>query len=181
MEKLLKGLNKLLYGISVSAMIAMLLIIFLQVIMRYCFNHTFEWSEELARFLFVWVVFLGSALIMGEGGHLAVQLLPKKFEGTIVGNVMALFINACSYAFILLLLIQGSKMTSIMTFQTAPGLGISMSWVYVVIPVSASLMMLYLFRDTINIIKKFGNTSGGALLSEADSLTVSEPANRQSK
>jgi len=181
MEKLLKGLNKILYGISVSAMAVMLMLIFLQVIMRYFFNHTFECSEEMARFLFVWVVFLGSALIMGENGHLAVQLLPRKFEGTMLGSFMALFINICSYAFILLLLIQGSKMTSVMTFQTAPGLGISMSWVYVVIPISACLMMLYLFRDTLEIFRKFGNTYGGATLADADSLTVSEPANSQSK
>ncbi len=43
----------------------MLVIRFAQVVPRYFFNYTPEWSEELARFLFVWVVFLGSALIMG--------------------------------------------------------------------------------------------------------------------
>ncbi len=177
MEKMLKYLNKALYGISVSAMMVMLALIFLQVITRYLFNHTFEWSEELARFLFVWVVFLGSALIMGESGHLAVQLLPNKFAGTMVGNIMALFINICSYAFILLLLIQGSKMTSVMTFQTAPGLGISMSWVYVIIPISACLMLLYLFRDTIRIFRMFcggtGSTPG------TDDLSVTEPTTRK--
>ncbi|UZP65816.1 TRAP transporter small permease [Desulfovibrio mangrovi] len=178
MEKLLKSLNKVLFWISVSSMAVMLVLIFMQVITRYIFNHTFEWSEELARFLFVWVVFLGSALIMGEGGHLAVQLLPRKFEGTAVGHVMNLFINACSYAFILLLLVQGSKMTSVMTFQTAPGLGISMSWVYAIIPVSACLMMLYLIRDTITIFKKI---RGAGNSQEADALTVSEPASKNDK
>lgn len=175
MDKLLSYLNKMLYGISVTSMIVMLALIFMQVITRYIFNHTFEWSEELARFLFVWVVFLGSALIMGESGHLAVQLLPTKFEGTVMGHVMSVFINLCSYAFILLLLIQGTKMTSIMTFQTAPGLGISMSWVYVIIPISSSLMLLYLFRDTVRIFRKICGCSPAP---EADGgLSVSEPGN----
>ncbi|MBI9111884.1 TRAP transporter small permease [Maridesulfovibrio ferrireducens] len=154
MDKLFDKLRFVLYWISVSSMTLMLGLIFFQVVSRYFFGHTFEWSEELARFLFVWVVFLGSALIMGESGHLAVQILPNKFKGTGMGVVIEILINLCSYAFTLLLLIQGAKMTSVMTFQIAPGLGISMSVVYSIIPISASLMMLYLFKDTVRIVKE---------------------------
>ena len=64
MERLFNSLKKVLYWVSVVAMGVMLLLIFMQVITRYFFGYTFEWSEELARFLFVWVVFLGSALLM---------------------------------------------------------------------------------------------------------------------
>lgn len=157
MDKLLKGVRSVLYGFSVVAMSVMLVIIFAQVVTRYLFNYTPEWSEELARFLFVWVVFLGSALIMGESGHLAVQFLPDKFKGTALGTVLDVVINVCGYVFIGLLLTQGWKMTSIMTFQRAPGLDIPMSWVYVIIPVSCVLMLLYLFRETLRI---FRNISG---------------------
>lgn len=156
MDKLLQGVRTVLYGFSVAAMSVMLVIIFAQVVTRYFFGYTPEWSEELARFLFVWVVFLGSALIMGESGHLAVQFLPDKFKGTILGSVLDMIINATGYAFIILLLTQGWKMTSIMTFQRAPGLDIPMSWVYVVIPVSCVLMLLYLVKDTVRIVKNFG-------------------------
>ena len=157
MDKLLKGVRSVLYGFSVVAMSVMLVIIFAQVVTRYLFNYTPEWSEELARFLFVWVVFLGSALIMGESGHLAVQFLPDKFKGTVFGTILDVVINICGYIFIGLLLTQGWKMTSIMTFQRAPGLDIPMSWVYVIIPVSCVLMLLYLFRETLRI---FRNISG---------------------
>ncbi|NCD26064.1 MAG: TRAP transporter small permease [Deltaproteobacteria bacterium] len=156
MDKLLQGVRTVLYGFSVAAMSVMLVIIFAQVMTRYFFGYTPEWSEELARFLFVWVVFLGSALIMGESGHLAVQFLPDKFKGTPLGSVLDIIINATGYVFIILLLTQGWKMTSIMTFQRAPGLDIPMSWVYVVIPVSSVLMLLYLLKDTIRIVKNFG-------------------------
>lgn len=132
---------------------AMLAIIFYQVITRYIFNFSPEWSEELARMLFVWVVFLGSALIMGEGGHLAVQLLPKKFEGTVLGDVLHVCINVCSYIFILLLIVQGTKMTSTMSFQTSPGLGLPMSYVYVIMPLCGLLMLLYLIKDSIRIYR----------------------------
>ena len=133
MDTIFKILRKALYGISVVAMIVMLAIIFMQVITRYIFGFSFEWSEELARFLFVWVVFLGSALIMGEEGHLAVELLPRLLKDTKPGFALNLFINACGYIFIFLLITQGWKMTETMTFQTSPGLGISMSYVYAII------------------------------------------------
>jgi len=156
MDTLFKFLRKVLYGISVTAMIVMLAIIFMQVITRYVFGFSFEWSEELARFLFVWVVFLGSALIMGEEGHLAVELLPRLLNKTKPGFVLNLFINACGYVFIFLLIVQGWKMTSTMTFQTAPGLGISMSYVYFIMPLSGVLMLMYHVKDTIKIFKSLG-------------------------
>ncbi len=161
MDKLLQGVRTVLYGFSVAAMSVMLVIIFAQVVTRYFFNYTPEWSEELARFLFVWVVFLGSALIMGESGHLAVQFLPDKLKGTALGSALDIVINAAGYVFIILLLTQGWKMTSIMTFQRAPGLDIPMSWVYAVIPFSCVLMLLYLLKDTIRIVKNFSKRASG--------------------
>ncbi|TLP47016.1 MULTISPECIES: TRAP transporter small permease [Cohaesibacter] len=158
MDIIFKFLRKTLYGISVTAMIVMLAIIFLQVITRYIFGFSFEWSEELARFLFVWVVFLGSALIMGEDGHLAVELLPRILNGTKPGFLLNLFINACGYVFILLLIVQGWKMTETMTFQTSPGLGLSMSYVYAIMPLSGILMLMYHVKDTVKIFKSLGNS-----------------------
>jgi TRAP-type transport system small permease protein len=152
-DKLLGGLRKVLYWFSVVAMMIMLVLVFAQVISRYIFNYTPEWSEELARYLFVWVTFLGSALILGESGHLSVELLPEKFKGTATGNLLSIIINLASYIFVLILFFQGLKMTQVMTFQTSPGMGITMSFIYCVIPLGASLMFLYLVKDTMNIIK----------------------------
>jgi TRAP-type C4-dicarboxylate transport system permease small subunit len=155
MDVLFKLLRKVLYGVSVTAMLVMLAIIFMQVITRYIFGFTFEWSEELARFLFVWATFLGGALIMGEDGHLAVELLPRMLDGKPLGKLLRVFINLCGYVFILLLIVQGWAMTEKMTFQEAPGLGIPMSWVYVIMPVSGFLMLLYHIKDSIRIVKSF--------------------------
>ncbi len=153
LDKLFKGLRSVLYGFSVAAMSVMLVVIFAQVVSRYLFNWTPEWSEELARYLFVWVVFLGSALIMGESGHLAVQFVPNHFKGTAVGKGLEIAINLSGYVFILILLVQGVKMTRVMTFQISPGLEIPMSWVYSVIPISSVLMLLYLVKDTVRILR----------------------------
>ncbi len=153
LDKLLGKVRAVLYGFSCIAMMVMLITIFSQVISRYGFGYTPEWSEELARYLFVYVVFLGSALIMGESGHLAVEFLPNRYKGTLFGKFLTFLSLFCGYLFVLILLFQGAKMTEVMTFQESPGLGISMSYVYAVIPVSAVLMMLYLIRDTLRIFK----------------------------
>lgn len=155
LDKMFKGLRSILFGFTFTAMLLMLVIIFFQVITRYCFHYTPEWSEELARFLFVWVVFLGSALIMGESGHLAVEFVPLHFKGRPFGKVLDIIINIAGYVFVLLLLVQGFKMTKTMTFQLSPGMQLPMSYVYSVIPISCALMLLYLIKDTVRIIKGF--------------------------
>jgi len=157
MQSLLKGLRTLLYWFSVVAMAIMLAVTFFSVISRYIFSFTFEWAEELSRFLFVWSVFLGSALIMGENGHLAVEFLPNILKGKIAGLFVELFIKVCSYIFIFILLTQGFKMTKMMMFQTSPGMGIPMGIIYSVIPLSSILMILYTIQDSIAFIRKVIN------------------------
>lgn len=160
LDKLFTGLRSVLYWFSVAAMSVMLVVIFAQVISRYVFNWTPEWSEELARYLFVWVVFIGSALIMGESGHLAVQFVPNHFKGTVTGRLLEIVINLSGYVFILILFTQGAKMTRVMTFQMSPGMEIPMSWVYAVIPLSSALMLLYLVKDTVRIVRGWSGPKG---------------------
>ena len=153
LDALLAKVRSVLYWFSFVAMMVMLVTIFAQVITRYGFSYTPEWSEELARYLFVYVVFLGSALIMGESGHLAVEFLPNHYKGTLFGKFLKLLYLVCGYLFVGILLTQGSKMVQVMSFQTSPGLEIPMSYIYAVIPVSATLMLLYLLRDTLRFLK----------------------------
>ncbi|MFA6505868.1 MAG: TRAP transporter small permease [Treponemataceae bacterium] len=153
MTKLLNAVRTVLYWISVVSMALMLALIFVQVVTRYIFGYTWEGGEEVARYLFVWTVYLGSALIMGEGGHLAVEFLPNKLAGTKAGFFLRLFIQLCGYIFVVHMFTQGSKMTSTMMFQTSPALEIPMGAVYAVIPLSALLLFLYMIRDTIVFLK----------------------------
>ncbi len=159
LDKLLEKVRTVLYWFSCIAMMIMLVTIFAQVITRYIFSYTPEWSEELARFLFVYVVFLGSALIMGESGHLAVEFLPARFKGRPFGKFLQIVSLIAGYLFVAILFFQGAKMVRVMTFQEAPGLEISMSYVYAVIPVSSVLMMLYLIRNTLRFFKGDDNTT----------------------
>jgi TRAP-type C4-dicarboxylate transport system permease small subunit len=131
----------------------MLATISAQVVTRYCFGYTAQWSEEVARYLFVYVVFLGSALIMGESGHLAVEFLPNHFKGTFTGKLLTALSLVCGYIFVGILMTQGYRMAETMTFQISPGMEIPMSYIYAVIPISSVLMALYLIRDTLRLFR----------------------------
>jgi TRAP-type C4-dicarboxylate transport system permease small subunit len=56
----------------------MVILVFGNVVLRYGFNYGIIFSEEVSRFLFVWMVFLGSVLMLKDNGHLGVHTLTKK-------------------------------------------------------------------------------------------------------
>jgi TRAP-type C4-dicarboxylate transport system permease small subunit len=159
MNKIFVALRTALYWVSVVAMALMLLIISSQVLTRYLFGYSAEWAEEAARYLFVWSVFIGGALIMGENGHLAVEFLLNRWKGKKIGVLLELFIKLCSYIFILILLTQGYKMADTMMFQRSPGLDLPMGIVYAIIPFSSLLMLFYLIRDTARLFKEIRSHS----------------------
>jgi len=74
-------INKCLNWVSIISITAMLFIIFLQVIFRYVLHNSLTFSEELARYLFVWTVFMGSAVVARDNGHIVVGALVQKLKG----------------------------------------------------------------------------------------------------
>jgi TRAP-type C4-dicarboxylate transport system permease small subunit len=70
----------LLFGVIIITM-------FTQVVFRYLLNQSLYWSEEIVRYLFVWLVFLGGAAVIRDGSHIGIDILimklPKKFSRTL--------------------------------------------------------------------------------------------------
>lgn len=62
-------------SICLVAMVAMTIIVFAQVIARYVFHNSFEWAEEISRFLVVWITFGGSAYAFRKGAHIGVTAM----------------------------------------------------------------------------------------------------------
>lgn len=84
MQEEKKNLTKLqLVGSIFIALVlgAMVLMVFVNAVARYAFTANFPVFEELSRYLFVWVSFLGAMLAFKEGGHVGVDMLVNKFHG----------------------------------------------------------------------------------------------------
>lgn len=97
----MKNISKLLNN-SLNIMIALSLafmcfLVFGNVVLRYAFNSGITWSEEMSRFLFVWMIFLGSIGALKDKQHLGVEMLVKKLPPTgkkivyTISNVLILF------------------------------------------------------------------------------------------
>lgn len=78
MKTLLAGLHKLLCGLLVFAVAVLIVPVALQIFSRYVgFIPRYIWTEELARFCFIWMVMLGAMVGVREGTHFDVDLLPS--------------------------------------------------------------------------------------------------------
>ena len=119
---------------------AMVAVTATQVFFRYALNQPLTWSEELSRYLFIWIVFLATWVAFRRGLHLGVNaivgLLPPGGA-----TVMARIIEAIILAFLLAALSAADQVLTITARQTSPTLGLRMHVVYAAFPLAAVLMI----------------------------------------
>jgi TRAP-type transport system small permease protein len=115
-------------------------VVFFQVIARYLFDAPPFWTEELARFLLIWLTFIGAVLAHAHREHIAVdtfvQLLPLRVRPA------ADLIASLTVLVTLAVIAKGGFDIAMMGTQTAPALGVSMRYIYMSLPIGACLMML---------------------------------------
>ena len=142
MNKLLNGYCRLLEVTVVAALAVMVVLVFGNVVLRYGFNSGITVSEELSRWAFVWMTFLGAIIAVKEGGHLGTDMLVSRLGPT--GKKICLALAESLMLYCCWLIFQGSlAQTQINLDVEAPVTGWSMGWVYgvgVVFAVSAALM-----------------------------------------
>ena len=124
--------------LTVTVMVGM---VAMQVFTRYLLHNSFSFTEELARYMFIWSVALGSALALKERKHVAVTVVVSMFPSKIERIVRSMA-DALAVIFFILLLVFGIVMVFNTRMQTTPGLGISIAFVYLAIPVSAVILII---------------------------------------
>ena len=129
LDAILRRYCRLLEGLVAACLLAMVVLVFGNVVLRYAFNSGIDVSEELSRWLFVWLVFLGAVVGLREHAHLGTDLL--------VGRLGAAGKKVClvlAYTLMLLMcwmIFSGSlEQTKINWDVTAPSSGASMAWFY---------------------------------------------------
>ncbi len=139
MRRLTWLVERVLIGLSA----AIFFVVFLQVVFRYVLQQPLFWSEELPRYLLIWMAFLAAALAERYDGHinitLAVNLLPQSAQ-----RVVRILRRLVTLAFLGALVYSGGLVTKITVHHRSTALQIPMAAVYVALPVGAALMMLYL-------------------------------------
>ena len=142
-------IDRLLGIILIVLMIIMTIDVLWGVVTRYALGSQAGWTEELARFLLIWIGILGAAYTSGQKLHLAIDLFqpdPKSSSGHL--RHWAIHLSVLSFAFFVLL-IGGFRLIYISHIlgQTSPALGLPMTLVYMVIPLSGLLILYYKLID----------------------------------
>jgi len=147
-------LNKIIeYGLIIS--LALLsIIVSLQVFSRYVFKLSLPWSTDINRFLFIYLVFLGAVIGVRDQSHLNIDVLIKKFPKKIQ-KLLNVIINLIILVFLIILVIAGLIFVLSSITQVTPYLRISISYYYLAIPLSATVMIYYLFFHLKDQIKNF--------------------------
>lgn len=149
LNSILQPVRKVVYVVVVSMFALQVIVVFAQVIWRFVFNDPFSWSEELARYLQVWIILLASSVCIHEGSHLAVDYLvhylPFRYRKS-----LALLVTILMMVFVSVLIGAGIEMIITAQSQTSPALHIPMGAVYLVFPVAGTLMLL----ESLNVFLK---------------------------
>lgn len=125
----------------ITISVVMIIVTLAQVVFRYVIAAPLPWSEELARYCFVWIVFLGGAIGLSRGIHLGVDLFVNMLpEGARRGlDVLTSALIAC---FAVTVIYASFPVINMNMLQRSPALGVQMSWIYVAIPISMALIFL---------------------------------------
>lgn len=137
-----RALSQVVEGLLLVMMVVLCADVFLGVFSRYVMARTFTWYDEIARLLFVWIVFLGAAVGVRRAAHFRLHLVVDRFppglrRATELVGVLVLM------GFGLLLIQQGWKLVELGQFQRTPVMGLSKQYVYASVPAGGALIILY--------------------------------------
>lgn len=122
---------------------AMVVVTFVNVVMRYAGESSFVWGEEVGRHLMIWLAFVGGGLALRNGAHIGVDSLERSLPpraARVVRGAIALVL----FVLFVALMIEGIDYAWRTRFQASAALQISMAWVYAGMPIGCVLMLAHL-------------------------------------
>ena len=135
--------NKLVEATVFAMLAVMVIVISAAVFWRYVLNDSLSWSEELGRYLLVWISFLGASIGTYKAEHISISVVTDRLPSGLrwwtrlaTDLMIAVFLSVILY--------QGIKILPAMAVRIAPTLGLRMSVVYIVLPLSSAVMLLHM-------------------------------------
>jgi TRAP-type C4-dicarboxylate transport system permease small subunit len=145
MQKIIQGITKVLSIILIFLMAVIVLDVSWQVFTRFILKDPSSFTEELAGFLLIWIGLLGSSYAFYTRAHLGIDVLTMRLDPAkrrLVGMLISLIVMLFA---LFVLFIGGLRLVNL-TFtlhQISPAIGIPMGYVYLVLPLTGLLIMIY--------------------------------------
>jgi TRAP-type C4-dicarboxylate transport system permease small subunit len=144
-SRALDGIDRLARWTIIAATATMIAVVTVQVLLRYAFNSSLDWSDEVSRLLFVWCMFLAIPLGIREGAHVGIELLVAH-----VGPVpRALLAKGCALiaaAMMAVVLWQAVKVANLTWDELMQTVSLSANWFMVPVAISAAHSFLHLVQ-----------------------------------
>ena len=121
---------------------AMVVVVAAQVFFRYVLNQSLFWSEELARYILVWLTFLGASVAYRRNAHPRIELFSARL-GAPAARILRIASHLVAAAFFGLLVIYGAQFAYFVRLQISPALQLPKGVVMLVLPVSGLLLLLH--------------------------------------
>ena len=152
LDRVRKFLDITLQTVCALLLIALTIDVSWQVFCRYCLNSPSAFTDELARFLMIWLGMLGACLLFGKNGHLALNLLLIRLSAA-SRRVLQCVIHLMVLAFVFAAMGHGGAilMQRIM-FQSSPAMHIPMGYIYSILPISAVLISIYMVLNIYDVL-----------------------------
>jgi TRAP-type C4-dicarboxylate transport system permease small subunit len=124
-----------------------------QVFFRYVLNHSLFWSEELARYLLVWLTFLGASVAYHRGLHPGIDFLYRPLPPSLK-KAASVCVHICCLTLYAVLLVFGCKFSYFVRLQISPALYLPKWIIYMIIPLSSAVLMIHALAFLQNELKK---------------------------
>ena len=164
MKKLSYFINRLASALSavscwllIALGAAMCVVVLLQVFFRFVIYVPFPWSEELARYLMIWLGMVGSFVALRKGRHIGVTVLIERLPAKVY-TVLAPVLQVVMIVFLVTLAKEGMSLALFNAAQKSPAMQIPMVYPYLAVPVGAALMIVELCAG---ILDEFFPTDAG--------------------
>ncbi len=157
MNKLRNTLNKVIEVICITLLAFMVVLGTWQIITRYVLNNPSTVSEDLLIYSFVWMSLLGSAYVFGKKDHMTMVFFRQKLESksTKAKITLSVMTELLIMIFSALVLVFGGTQISMLAMgQVSPALGISMGYIYLALPLSGVITIIYNVLNLIDLKKR---------------------------
>lgn len=155
MKKIFQVLNKVEDAVASSLLIITSLLVFVQVILRYKFNYSISWSEEVSRMMIAWFIFIGSSMAVKDNAHVNMDALFSIISGR-AKILVGMIVDIINIIFCIIIIIAGINMlkNAMAIGSMATSVKIPLYIPYASVPVGVFLMLI---RYIINFKNKFND------------------------
>ena len=154
-DRVLEWITTVVKWVMVSMTIVIFIITTYTVFTRYVLNIVPSWSEEIPRYLLVWITYLGAALAIKFKEHISLDvffnLMPLRAR-----QVGHFFLNGLVAIVAVIMVVYGIGLVNHFGEDLMESIPVTNFWLYLAMPVSGTLMLLYLVQDTWKRIRDFG-------------------------